>query len=129
MRFDQTRGAGMGLLEPLAAAADLLAQATKFLLDLFACPCPLPDATEALLELRSQRPGEDLGLRSAGLVQHLVGGVEHGTEELELLAEDLEEEAICLVVLRDEVDHRHVARLAVTVAAADPLFDPLRVPG
>ena len=46
-----------------------------------------------------------------------------------LVLRDVEREALRLVVLGEEVDHRHVAPLAVAVAAADALLDALRVPG
>ena len=71
---------------------------------------------------------DDLGRVGARLVQHDVRGVEDLAEEIELLAQDLEREAVRFVVLRDEVDHRDVALLAVPVAAADALLDALRVP-
>ena len=62
-------------------------------------------------------------------MQDLVGGVEHGAEQLELLAQDLERQRLRHVVLGEEVDDGHVALLAVAVAAADALLDALRVPG
>ena len=36
---------------------------------------------------------------------------------------------MCLIVAGDEIDHGDIALLAVAMAASDPLFDTLRIPG
>src|ERR1019366_3253309 len=57
------------------------------------------------------------------------GRIEHGAEEFELLAQDLEREPLGLVVSGQEIDDRHrVVLLLVAVTAADALLDALRVP-
>ena len=61
-------------------------------------------------------------------MQDVVRRVEHLAEQIELLAQDLERQALRLVVARDEVDDGDVALLAVAMAAPDALLDALRVP-
>ena len=62
-------------------------------------------------------------------MQHHVGHVEHVAKEVELAREDVESEALGFVVGGEEVDDGDIALLAIAVAAADALFDALRVPG
>ena len=62
-------------------------------------------------------------------MQHDIGRVQHLAEQVELAAQDLEGQALRLVVRGQEVDHRDVVLLAVTMAAPDALLDSLRIPG
>ena len=62
------------------------------------------------------------------MVEHLVGRVQHRAEELELLAQNIEGEALRFVVLREEVYHGDGVLLAIPVAAPDTLLDALRIP-
>ena len=62
-------------------------------------------------------------------MQDRVGRVQHAAEQFQLLAQNLECQAVGLVVARDEINHGDVALLAVPVAAADALLDALGVPG
>ena len=61
-------------------------------------------------------------------MQNHIRCTEHRPEELELLPEDLVGETLCGVVLGEEVDDGHIARLTVSMASTDALLDPLRVP-
>ena len=88
-------------------------------LDLLGLPALLVDRRDALLEV-------DAGLDGP---EHFVAGPEHAVEQLELLGEELEDALIGRVLLVQEVDDHHVVLLAVAMAAADALLDPLRVPG
>ena len=60
--------------------------------------------------------------------QDLVRGAEDAVEERELLRQQVVEPRVGGVLPVEEVQHQHVALLAVAVAAADALLDPLRVP-
>src|SRR5207248_1747888 len=86
------------------------------------------------LALEGDEGGVDLGGAAAGLVnlgdaalevdaalqraQHLVRGAEDALEEAELLREQLEDALVSGVGAVEEVDHDHIVRLAVAVAAA-----------
>ena len=61
-------------------------------------------------------------------MQDLVRGVEHGAEQLELLAQNLESQGLRQVVLGQEIDHRHAALLTVTMTAPYALLNALWVP-
>ncbi len=87
--------------------------------DLLRGPALLVDREDALFEVHA-------GFDRA---QHLVGGAEHAAEQVELLLQQLQNAAVGLVALIEEVDDHHVVLLAVAMAAADALFDALRVPG
>jgi len=60
--------------------------------------------------------------------QDLVAGPEDTVKKLEFLGEQLVDALIGGVALVEEIDHHHVVVLAVTMAPADALLDPLRVP-
>jgi len=62
------------------------------------------------------------------MVQHIVGRIQDGAEEIEFLAENLECELLCFVVLRQKVDDRNLVLLAVAMAPPDALLDALRIP-
>ena len=75
--------------------------------------------------------GEDAPLKvHAGFdgAKHLVGRAEHAAEQIELLGQQLVNTAVGLVAFVEEVDDDDIVLLAVTMAAADALLDPLRVP-
>src|SRR5687767_3817522 len=61
-------------------------------------------------------------------MQDVIRRVEDFAEEIELLAQDLERQLMRLVVTRNEVDHRDVSLLAISVTASDALFDALGIP-
>ena len=63
-------------------------------------------------------------------MQNLIGRIEHGAEELELLAQNLERQFLGFVVLGQEIDDRDgIVFLLVAMAASDALLDALRIPG
>ena len=119
----------MRLLEALALLGDLVAQRAQLRRDLVERACAIVDATQLGLELGAEDADQDLTSRVCRrAVQDLVRRVEHGAEQLELLAQDLERERLRLVVLGQEVDDRDVALLTVAMAAPDALLDALRIP-
>src|ERR1700693_4689506 len=59
----------------------------------------------------------------------MVARAQDPAEQIQLLAQDLEGEPMCLVVPCDEVDHGDIPLLAVPMATPDTLFDALWVPG
>ena len=61
-------------------------------------------------------------------MQDMVGRVEDSTEQIQLLAQNLEGQPMRLIVPGDEVDHGDIPLLAVPMAAPDTLLDALRVP-
>ena len=61
--------------------------------------------------------------------EDFVTRAEHSLEQLELLREELEHALVGRVLPVQEVDDDDVVLLAVSVAAADALLDPLGVPG
>ena len=127
-RLDDLRGPVVFLLVGVPAVGDLVAQRGDLARDLVQRARSAVDVAEIVLELERQRRHDDLGRVGARLVQHLVRRVQDLAEQIELLAQDLERQALRFVVPGDEVDHRDVALLAVAVAAADALLDALRVP-
>ncbi len=62
-------------------------------------------------------------------MQDGVRVVEHLTEQIELLTQDLERKTLGFVLSRQEAHHGHASALAVSMDAADPLLDALRIPG
>ena len=62
------------------------------------------------------------------MVQHLVGRIQNGAEEIEFLAENLEGELLCFVIFRQKVDDRNLVLLAVPMTPADALLDALWIP-
>ena len=89
-------------------------------------PGAFPDAGELLFEVGTERRRQFIRPVRARLVQHRVGHVQHRAEQIELVRQYLQRQPLGLVVLRQEVHHRHVAGLAVAMAAPDPLLDALR---
>ena len=87
--------------------------------DLIGGAAPLVDLADPFLDVdaRFERP------------QHIVGGSEDPVEELEFLVQQFKHPQVGLIRPVDEVDDHHVVLLAIAVAAADALFDALRVPG
>jgi hypothetical protein len=61
-------------------------------------------------------------------MQNLVRRVQDPTEEIQLLAQNLERQPVRLVVASNEIDYGNIALLAVPMAAPDTLFDALRIP-
>lgn len=61
--------------------------------------------------------------------QDFVTGAEDAFEEVELLAQQLVNSLLGLVLQIEHVDHGDVDLLAVAMATSNPLLDPLRVPG
>lgn len=126
--LDQPRRSTMRILEVVALGPDLLAQRRELGLDLLEAARPLVDLLELRLEIKAQRPRQRLRPDRPWLVQHLVGGVEHDAEEVELATQDLEGQSLRSVVTIEKVDHRDPTRLSVTMTSTDPLLDPLRIP-
>src|SRR3546814_7106122 len=60
--------------------------------------------------------------------QHFIACTEHAGEQVEFFGEQFQYTLVGLVAGVQEVDDHHVVALAVTVAAANALFDALRVP-
>jgi len=79
----------------------------------------LVDGKDALLEV-------DPRLDAA---QDFVGGSKDTAEEAELLDQELEDPAISLVPLVQEVDDHDVVLLTIAMAAPDALLDALGIPG
>ena len=100
-------------------ALQLLLELVELEADLLRSPAPLVNVENALLEV-------DAGLDGT---QHLLARAEDALEELELLGKKQIDADVGGVSLVEEVDHDDIELLAVAVAAADALLDPLRVPG
>jgi hypothetical protein len=128
MILDEARGAIVRLLEASAVFGHLVTQRAKLGGDLVERTGALVNATKLRFEFGAERADEHFATGRAGLVKHVVGRVEHGPEEVELLAEDFKCEPLRFVILCNEVDDGHPITLAVAVAAADALLDALRVP-
>ncbi|HYV45120.1 MAG TPA: hypothetical protein VFA20_09685 [Myxococcaceae bacterium] len=126
--LDQARRPRVRGLEPLALLGYPVAQRAQFRGHLVQRPRPVVDAAQLGLEVGAQHPDERGVAGAFASVKDLVGRVEDRPEELQLGAQDLERQALRLVLLGDEVDHHHLVPLPVPVAAADALFDALRVP-
>src|SRR4051812_3420262 len=62
------------------------------------------DALELGLELRAQRAHQGAGRGFARSMQDLIGRVQYGAKELQLLAQDVEGEGLRLIVAGNEVD-------------------------
>jgi hypothetical protein len=88
-------------------------------LDLVRVPAGLVDLGDATLDVHA-------GFERA---QDLVAHPEDAVEEPELFAQDLEHPLVRLVAPIEEVDDHDVVLLAVAMAPADTLFDPLGIPG
>ena len=127
--FDQTHGAPANKLQLLSATFQFVAQAAQLVLDLANRPRSVPDASHFGFEVRAERRGEILRRFRPRRLQHHVGRVEHPAEQVELGAEYLQSQPLCLVVLGEEVDDRDVALLPIAVAATNALLDALRIPG
>src|SRR5207245_1163979 len=61
--------------------------------------------------------------------EDLVARAEHALEQLEFFRKKLEHSLVGRVLFVQEVHDDDVVLLAISVAAADTLFDPLRIPG
>ena len=120
----------MGLLEALALVLDAVTQRPQFGGDLVEGAGPVVDPPQFRFVVASENADQHFAPQVAGrAVQDVVGRIEHGAEELQLLAQDLEHQRLRDVALGEEVDDGHVPLLTVAVAATDALLDALRVPG
>ena len=112
----------------LRFSPDLLAQCAQLRKNLLGRPRSVPDATERRFDVGTEDTDECFGADVVWSMQHVIRGVEHSAEEVQLLAEDLEHEKLGLVVLCQKVHHRYFVLLPVAVASTNPLFDALGIP-
>ena len=97
----------------------LLLKLIELKLNLFGSAALLVDSYDTFLKVHT-------GLNCAN---DLIAGTEHAVEQLEFLREQLVDTNIGSIGLVEKVDDYHVILLAVAVASADALLDPLGVPG
>src|SRR5689334_9945060 len=86
--------------------------------DLCWLTAPLVYVSNALFEVNAGLNG----------TEYFVTGPEHSLEQLELVREKLKDPLVGCIVAIEKVHHDHVMLLAVPMAAADALFNALRVP-
>ena len=86
--------------------------------DLLGLATGVVDLEDALLEVEA----------AFNATQHFIACTEHTGEQVEFFGEQFQHTLVGLVSGVQEVDDHHVVALAVTVAAANALFDSLRVP-
>jgi hypothetical protein len=61
-------------------------------------------------------------------MQHHIRSSQHFAEQIQFAAENIKGQLLCFVVRRQKVNHGNIVLLAVPVAPANPLLDPLRIP-
>ena len=83
-------------------------------------------AAANLIDLGNPAFNVNTGFQGA---KHLIAGTKNTIEKVKLFSQQLIDTLISCVFLIQEVNHYHIMFLAVAMAAADPLFDPLGVPG
>ena len=128
-RVDDSARPSLSLLELPSALTDTFVEDTQLLLDLIDAARALVDASELGRKISTEH-GRNRGRRPLPpLMTDPVRSVQNGAEQLELPAQDVEGQALGIVLPRQEVDHRHVALLPIAMAAADALLDTLGVPG
>ena len=97
----------------------------QFRLKLIKCRLDLFFGTALIVYL------QNFHLQSGGVVnlaQHIIRCTENTIKQLELVSKQFVYPFVCCITLVQKVDHNHIIRLPVTVAAANALFNALGIP-